>query len=192
MYDNIAVQQKVMSRSAFNMTMGATTPPTIDDRFENMIISPERVLEMLGRRKVGEVSFEQSEQGDARRLLLHVEKVAIENKRLQEKTEASYLESVSHHLHEILLGELTEQLSYTDELVQNVLNLPENIGELLDALSVKACSVSKLEPIAATMPWLYDELIVVVNTPQFRRKDSRGRIIAVSYTHLTLPTNREV
>lgn len=161
------------------MTMGATTPPTIDDRFENMIISPERVLEMLGRRKEGEVSFEQSEQGDARRLLLHVEKVAIENKRLQEKTEASYLESVSHHLHEILLGELTEQLGYTDELVQNVLNLPENIGELLDALSVKACSVSKLEPIAATMPWLYDELIVVVNTPQFRRKDSRGRIIVV-------------
>ena len=161
------------------MTMGATTPPTIDDRFENMIISPERVLEMLGRRKVGEVSFEQSEQGDARRLLLHVEKVAIENKRLQEKTEASYLESVSHHLHEILLGELTEQLNYTDELVQNVLNLPENIGELLDALSVRACSVSKLEPIAATMPWLYDELIVVVNTPQFRRKDSRGRIIVV-------------
>ena len=161
------------------MTMGATTPPTIDDRFENMIISPERVLEMLGRRKVGEVSFEQSEQGDARRLLLHVEKVAIENKRLQEKTEASYLESVSHHLHEILLGELTEQLGYTDELVQNVLNLPEDIGELLDALSVKACSVSKLEPIAATMPWLCDELIVVVNTPQFRRKDSRGRIIVV-------------
>ena len=39
MYDNIAVHQKVMSRSAFNMTMGATTPPTIDDRFENMIIS---------------------------------------------------------------------------------------------------------------------------------------------------------
>lgn len=161
------------------MTMGATTPPTIDDRFENMIVSPERVLEMLGKRKVGQVSFEQSEQGDARRLLLHVEKVAIENKRLQEKTEASYLESVSHHLHEILLGELTEQLSYTDELVQKVLNLPENIGELLDALSVKACSVSKLEPIVATMPWLYDELIVVVNTPRFRRKDSRGRIIVV-------------
>ncbi len=53
MYDNIAVHQKVMSRSAFNMTMGATTPPTINDRFENMIISPERVLEMLGRGQVG-------------------------------------------------------------------------------------------------------------------------------------------
>lgn len=161
------------------MTMGATTSPTIDDRFENMLISPERVLEMLGKRRVGEVTFEQSEQGDARRLLLNVEKIAIENKRLQAKTEASYLESVSHQLHEVLLEELTEQLSATDELVQNILNLPENVGELLDALSVRACSVSKLEPIAATMPWLFDELIVIVNTPQFRRKDSRGRIIIV-------------
>ena len=161
------------------MTMGATTSPTIDDRFENLLISPERVFEMLGKRRVGEVSFEQSEQGDARRLLLNVEKIAIENKRLQEKTEASYLESVSHQLHEVLLDELTEQLNATDELVHTVLNLPENIGELLDALSVKACSVSKLEPIAATMPWLYDELIDIVNTPQFRRKDSRGRIIIV-------------
>lgn len=161
------------------MTMGATTSPTIDDRFENLLISPERVFEMLGKRRVGEVSFEQSEQGDARRLLLNVEKIAIENKRLQEKTEASYIESVSHQLHEVLLGELTEQLSATDEIVQTVLNLPENIGELLDALAVKACSVSKLEPIASTMPWLYDELIVIVNTPQFRRKDSRGRIIIV-------------
>lgn len=67
------------------MTMGATTPPTIDDRFENMIISPERVLEMLGRRKVGEVSFEQSEQGDARRLLLHVEKVALKTSAFKRK-----------------------------------------------------------------------------------------------------------
>ena len=72
------------------MTMGATTPPTIDDRFENMIISPERVLEMLGRRKVGEVSFEQSEQGDARRLLLRVEKVAIEKELMKRKNSISF------------------------------------------------------------------------------------------------------
>jgi len=60
-----------------------------------------------------------------------------------------------------------------------LLSLPEDLGLLLDALSVRAASVSKLEPIAATMPWLYDELITTVNTPRFRRKDSRGRIIVV-------------
>jgi len=161
------------------MTIGASMPPTIDDRFENMIVSPERVFEMLGRRRVGEVTYEQSEQGDARRRLLHVEKVAIENKRLQQKSEASYIESINHQLHEILLGEMTEYLSHTAELCQVTLSIPENMGELLDALSVRACTISKLEPIAASMPWLYDDLIAVVNTPRFRRKDSRGRIIVV-------------
>lgn len=161
------------------MTTGASMPPTMDDRFENLIVSPERVLEMLGRRRVGEVTYEQSEQGDARRRLLHVEKIAIENKRLQEKSEASYVESINHQVHEILLGEMTEYLSNTEELCQSTLYIPENIGELLDALSVRACTISKLEPIAATMPWLYDDLIAVVNTPRFRRKDSRGRIIVV-------------
>ncbi|WP_346993331.1 HDOD domain-containing protein [Alteromonas gracilis] len=161
------------------MTTGASMPPTIDDRFENLVVSPERVLEMLGRRRVGQVTYEQSEQGDARRRLLHVEKVAIENKRLQEKSEASYIETVNHQLHEILLGEITEYLGQTAELCQSTLSMPENIGELLDALSVRACTVSKLEPIAATMPWLYEDLIAVVNTPRFRRKDSRGRIIVV-------------
>lgn len=179
MYDSVAVVKKVLSRSAFNMTTGASMPPTMDDRFENLIVSPERVLEMLGRRRVGEVTYEQSEQGDARRRLLHVEKIAIENKRLQEKSEASYVESINHQVHEILLGEMTEYLSNTEELCQSTLYIPENIGELLDALSVRACTISKLEPIAATMPWLYDDLIAVVNTPRFRRKDSRGRIIVV-------------
>jgi HD-like signal output (HDOD) protein len=179
MYDSVAVLKKVLRRSVFDMTTGASMPPTIDDRFENLVVSPERVLEMLGRRRVGQVTYEQSEQGDARRRLLHVEKIAIENKRLQEKSEASYIETVNHQLHEILLGEITEYLGQTDELCQSTLNLPDNIGELLDALSVRACTVSKLEPIAATMPWLYDDLIAVVNTPRFRRKDSRGRIIVV-------------
>lgn len=161
------------------MTMGVSTPPTFDDRFENLLISPDRVLAMLGKRRAGQISFEQSEQGDARRTLLHVEKVAIENKRLQQKSEASYLETVNHQLHEILMGELVEHLGDTPEIFSDVLNLNENIGTLLDALSVKACSVSKLEPIVASLPWLYDELIAIVNSPAFRRKDSRGRIIVV-------------
>lgn len=161
------------------MTIESAPTPTIDDRFENMIIAPERVLEMLGRQPAGAIRYEHSEQGDARRELLHIEKVAIENRRLQEKTEATYMGMVSHQFHDILLSEMTECLGRTTELFTSILNIPENIGELFDALAVRACSVSKLEPIVATMPWLYDELVTLVNTPRFRRKDARGRIIVV-------------
>ncbi|WP_218395640.1 HDOD domain-containing protein [Alteromonas lipotrueae] len=161
------------------MTTPASTPPPIDERFESLLISPELAIKMLGKRGPGEVSFEQSEQGDARRQLLHVEKVAIENKRLKAQSDASYTETVNHYLHEVLLGELTEQLSFTSDVFNNTLNLSDDTGALLDALSVRAASVSKLEPIAANLPWLYDELMHVVNSPAFRRRDSKGRVIVV-------------
>ena len=56
--------------------------PPINERFDNLLIAPARVSQMMGRRSPGEVAFAQSEQGDARRRLLHVEKVAIKNKQL--------------------------------------------------------------------------------------------------------------
>ena len=48
MYDNITAYKRVISRSIFTMPIGESTPPTLDDRFENLLISPERVMHMLG------------------------------------------------------------------------------------------------------------------------------------------------
>lgn len=44
-----------------------SAPISVEEKFENLLISPERVIKMLGKRMPGEISFEQSEQGDARR-----------------------------------------------------------------------------------------------------------------------------
>lgn len=161
------------------MTISAAAPPPVDERFENLLISPERVVKMLGKRNISSVSYEQSEQGDARRRLLHVEKVAIENKRLHAKSEATYIDSVNHYVHDIILSELTEHLSQTSDVFSNILNLPSEISDLLDAISVRAASISKIEPFVAAIPWMYDELIQAVNTPTFRRRDSKGQIIVV-------------
>lgn len=161
------------------MTTTPSAPISVDERFENLIISPERAMKLSGKRNPGEISFAQSEQGDARRQLLHVEKVAIENKRLQALSEASYIDSVNHYLHEVLIGELSEHLAFPNELFTQTLNLTDDVGGLLDALAVRATSISKIEPFAAGLPWLYDELMQIVNSAQFRRRDSKGRVIVV-------------
>jgi hypothetical protein len=182
MYDNTATYEIIKHRSRLYVPTAPTEQteqPTVNDCFENFIVSTERVFEILGKSPTGKVTFEESEQGDARRQLLHVEKVAIENKRLQRTSEASYIESISYQLHDIIVEEMSEYLKDTPGVISSLLNLPSNIGMLLDALTVRACSVSKLEPIVATMPWLVDDLTRIVNTPRFRRKDSRGRIIIV-------------
>ncbi|WP_414829512.1 HDOD domain-containing protein [Alteromonas sp. H39] len=153
--------------------------PAFDERFDNLLIAQERVFKMLGRRSPGEVSFEESEQGDARRELLHVEKVAIKNKALQEQHEASFIDSVRFDLHELVMHELNMQLESSENLYQKVLSLSDDTADMLDTLSLRTATISRIEHYAAAQPWLYDELMQIVNSPAHRRRDSKGRVIVV-------------
>lgn len=153
--------------------------PAFDERFDNLLIAQERVFKMLGRRSPGEVRFEESEQGDARRELLHVEKVAIKNKALQEQHEASFIDSVRFDLHELVMHELNIQLESSENLYQKVLSLSDDTADMLDTLSLRATTISRIERYASGQPWLYDELMQIVNSPAHRRRDSKGRVIVV-------------
>ncbi len=161
------------------MTDPTSTKPSVDERFERLLISPSQIQKILGKQGPAEVRFDQSEQGDARRRLLDVEKIARESKRKQAQSEAAYVAKVNNELHDVLLSELTESLSYTSEVFQDTLQLTEEIGGLIDALSVRVASVSKLLPHAEALPWLYDDLMQIVNSPRFRRKDNKGKVIVV-------------
>ena len=172
-------ERTVISRSSYKVNEVNTSPTSLDERFDNLLISAARVSQMLGKRSPGEVTFEESEQGDARRRLLHVEKVAIKNKQLQAENEASYMDRVSGSLHQRLFDAIQQQIVNPDALITQVLNLDGEIVPLLDNLSVKATSITRIEPHAAALPWLYDDLMTVVNAPKFRRKDARGKIIPV-------------
>ena len=153
--------------------------PPISERFDNLLIDAARVSEMMGRRSPGEVAFAQSEQGDARRQLLHVEKVAIENKQLQQKTEASLIDRVNAEVHQHVFDLIRGEIEDAETVLSSVLGLSEDVAPLLDVLSVRATSITRIESHASALPWLYDDLMIIVNTPKFRRKDSRGKIIPV-------------
>lgn len=171
--------KQIINRSFLNMVSSSTTSPPVEQRFENLILSPVRVMKMIGKQRPNEITFEQSEQGYARRKLLHIEKQALKNKKLNAINNAAYIETVKSYVHEIVLSEITEHLTFTSEVFNQTLNLPDDICCLLDALSVRASSVSLLESHAATIPWLYDELIQVVNSAAFQRRDSKGKVIVV-------------
>nr|WP_252728356.1 HDOD domain-containing protein [Alteromonas sp. C1M14] len=133
----------------------------------------------MGRRSPGEVSFAESEQNNARRRLLQVEKVAIKNKQIKADTDASYLDRVNAALHQRVFNLIQSHFTQPDTLAKEVLGLDENVASLLDILSVKSTAISRIEPHAGALPWLFDELLTVVNSPKFRRRDARGKIILV-------------
>lgn len=155
-----------------------STPP-VGERFDNLIISPIRVYHMLGKRSPGEVTFEESEQSNARRELLRVEKRAIKNKFAQAQSHASFIEAVSSELHSLIVAEIQTIIQSPRNVFTQVLALNDDATALIDTLSTRAASISRLGPHAAALPWMHDELLRTVNTPSFRRKDSRGRVIVV-------------
>lgn len=167
------------SRSTTLVKQATPQFPPIDERFNNLLLSSDIVAKMMGKRSPGEVSFTESEQNNARRLLLQVEKNAIKTKQVEAESAASYLERVSAILHQRLFGEIQRQIQDVNSVLTQAVGLNENVAPLLDTLSLRATSITRIEPLAAALPWLYDDLMAVVNTPKFRRKDSRGKIIPV-------------
>jgi len=157
------------------------TPPTtsVEDRFDSLLLMPERSQQLHGKRGPADIAYQESEQADARRMLLRVEKIAIQNRVLQARQHADYQEEVCHLLHAQLIPLLVEQMRDTTVLFNQVLQLSDPITQLLESLSSDNASISSIERHAASLPWLYDYLLPVVNSPQYRRKDSRGKVIVV-------------
>lgn len=148
-------------------------------RFECLMISSSKANALVGKAIQGIVTYEESEQGCARRELLNVEKQTIETKKRREINDESYIDSVRNQFHQVLLHQFDIQIVDTPALYYDVLGMNDALPKLLDMLAIKACSIARLEPLATRVPWLFDELLKVVNSPQHRHKDSRGKVIAV-------------
>ncbi|GGF61499.1 HDOD domain-containing protein [Alteromonas lipolytica] len=154
-------------------------PPAFVKRFNYLLLAPERAREMIGRRAPGEVSYAESEQSFTRRQLLKVEKDAIKNKLETAKLQANYVEQINQQLHAVINKKLLQILNDSNAVCETLLNWSEDVTDLIDLLSTPSATVSKVEAVAANIPWLVDELLRQVNQPQYRRRDARGDVIAV-------------
>lgn len=148
-------------------------------RFEALMISTSNANALVGKIVPGVVRYEESEQGYARRELLNVERQTIEDKKLKEINDESYVDRVRNQFHQVLIQRFDEQIADTHTLYYDILGLSDSLPELLDMLAIRASSIARIEPLAARTPWLFDELLKVVNAPQHRRRDSRGKVIIV-------------
>ena len=127
-------------------------------RFECLMISSSKANALVGKAIQGIVTYEESEQGCARRELLNVEKQTIETKKRREINDESYIDSVRNQFHQVLLHQFDIQIVDTPALYYDVLGMNDALPKLLDMLAIKACSIARLEPLATRVPWLFDEL----------------------------------
>lgn len=168
------------------MTAQQSIQDLIDFRFDNLYLGLNRGQQAARLDNADDIEQVETEQANARRRLLWVEKVAIRDKQLNAKSEQSYVDSIREMVHKEISSRLQQLLEDSDHLYSTVLGVDEQIPPLLDILSVKACSISRVQPLAAAMPWLYDDIKKLVNSPKYRKTDSKGKVITVENLRMAL------
>lgn len=128
-----------------------------------------------------------SEQTSSRRELLAVEQEAKKNKIIQEHGENHFKAQVKAKLFEKVTVELNTEFENKENFYQKFLRIEDAAPAILELLSLKAASINRITPLVSSLSWLADELIKLVNKPQYRKRADvkvTDAHLAVSYVGL--------
>lgn len=155
------------------------TENLIKQRFEALFLDIKAAQQGLVEEDKPTQNVIEIEQSKTARSLLRVEKQAIREKDLNTKSDLSFLSTIAEQIDSEVENRLEECFEDTDHLYSKVMGLDKALPELLDLVCVKAATISKIEPLATELPWLFNDLMKFVNQPKYRRIDIKGKVVIV-------------
>lgn len=157
----------------------------VQKRFYSLLIGLEEAQEVAGVESEN-VTFDETEQANARRELLRVEKIAQRDKDLNKAYEDNFVDSVRQKIHDEMKARFLVEIEDEETIYEKVLGIPEGFPQVLDMLSTKAASISRIEPTVVDVPWLVSDIMKMVNMPKYRRTDRKGKAIQVESLRMAL------
>lgn len=158
----------------------------IDNRYYHLLMGLQTGQEAAGIEVEGKVKAEHSEQHNSRRKLLDVERIAMRDKELNQRSKLHYLENISTIVHEEVCDRMQKEIDNIDQLSQTVLGIDDGLATVYDAMAVRATSIAKIEPAIAAIPWLTKELMDMSNSPKYRKTDRLGKVVRYETLRMTL------
>ena len=131
--------------------------------------------------------YQDSEQAHPRRELLEVEQKANKEKIIEEHGHNQFKTEVSKNLLAKVHKKIITEFTNKEQLFGQTLNIESAACDILEILSVNAASIKRITPLVASLPWLSDNLINLVNKPQYRKRSDvkvSEPSLAVSYIGL--------
>ncbi|GAA5138011.1 hypothetical protein GCM10025767_19710 [Thalassotalea piscium] len=132
--------------------------------------------------KISLVQKQHSEQENSRRELLAVEQEAKKDKIIEQYGKAHFKTQMMSKFFSQLLAKVNNEFDDKDSLYVNELRIDNTASTILEVLAVKSASINKITPLIQSLPWLSNELINLVNKPQYRKRSD----IQVTESHLAL------
>ena len=161
------------------MSTPTHTEDLIRQRFEALFLDVKSAQEGLLNEGKPALNVIEIEQSKTARSLLRVEKQAIREKDLNTKSDLNFLENVTQHIDAEVAKRLEESIKDTDYLFSKIMGLDRALPDLLELVNIKAATISKIEPLASELPWLFNDLMKFINQPKYRRLDNKGKVVLV-------------
>jgi len=120
--------------------------------------------------KVSVVAKQDSEQENRRRELLAVEEQANKDKRIKAHGQSHFKEQVMNKFYGQVTKKVNSEFDNKENLYANILNIEDAAPAIMEVLAVRAASVNRITPLVKSLPWLAEDLINLVNKPQYRKR----------------------
>ena len=151
----------------------------------SLTISKDFASQQYGR--ISQVQQQDSEQTNPRRELLAIETAAKQEKIIKSHGQTHFKTQMMEKFFASLTTQVNKEFDNTENLYHNVLHIEDAAPSILEILSVKAASLKRIIPLANSLNWLADELVNLVNKPQYRKRADvqvTNSNLAISYIGL--------
>jgi len=141
---------------------------SIYQRAISLTISKEFAEQSNGKLVVA--AQQDSEQTNRRRELLAVEKQANKDKIIEEHGQNHFKTQVMTKLYKQVNTQINNEFDNKENLYNNVLHIEDAAPSILEILAVKAASINRITPLVKSLSWLSNDIINLVNKPQYRKR----------------------
>jgi HD-like signal output (HDOD) protein len=116
------------------------------------------------------IAKQNSEQENRRRKLLDVEEQANEARIIKEHGKSHFKTQMMAKFYGQVSAKVNNEFDNKENLYANILHIEDAAPDIMEILSVRAASIKRISPLVKSLPWLADELIALVNKPQYRKR----------------------
>jgi len=116
------------------------------------------------------IDKQNSEQHNRRRELLAVERQANKDKIIKEHGIHHFKAQIMEKFLSKVDARVHNEFDNKEKLFTSVLSIEDAAPDILEILAVKAASINRISPLVRSLPWLTDELVTLVNKPQYRKR----------------------
>ncbi|WP_372625328.1 HDOD domain-containing protein [Arsukibacterium sp.] len=111
------------------------------------------------------------------RKLLAVDAEAMQQRLAGQQARQQFIEFAQAHMHDQVADQLFQRLGNISLVSASIFDLGESYHQVLDILAHKAVTINQLDPLISQVDWLKEDLLKLVNQPQYRNRTASGSLI---------------